>query len=176
MTDDRRRSWARKSAVHYLSGRASSAENLRRIMFRRAARRWPDAPTETHAMLADEAVSFCMEHRFVDDSAYAVSKVSSAVVKGQSRRKIASLLARKGISTEHSMEAMESADDLQAAARFARRRRFGPWRTVEGDRERKLRETAAMGRAGFPSSIAFRIVSMDLDEAEEAIHGRHESG
>ena len=50
--------------------------------------------------------------------------------------------------------------DLVAAVNFARRRRLGPY--ASGDRgERRLKDMAALARAGFSSAIARRVVDAE---------------
>ncbi len=165
----RMRQWARRSAADYLSKQASSVENLRRLIVRRARRRFPETGREGAAVLADEAVSFCREHAFVDDASYAEMKVRSGMRKGHSRRRIAATLAVKGVGREISDDALSSADDLAAAAALARRKRIGPWRKEPLDLDGRRREMGAFGRNGFGGDTASRIMGMTIEEAEEAI-------
>ncbi|MCO6050965.1 recombination regulator RecX [Mesorhizobium sp. RP14(2022)] len=165
----RMRQWARRSAMDYLSKHASSSENLRKVMQRRALRRFPEAGPEGAALLAQEALDFCREHAFVDDQAYAEMKVRSGVRKGHSQRRIALTLATKGVEREVSHEALKASDDLAAAAALARRRRMGPWRRNELDPESRRKEMAAFARNGFSGDVAFRVMDMSIEEAEDAI-------
>ena len=82
--------------------------------------------------------------------------------------RIAAGLVAKGVEAETAAEALSGADDMAAALAFARRRRIGPWRRGEDNRETRDREGAALARSGFSYEISRRIVSMSLDEAEEA--------
>ena len=53
----------------------------------------------------------------------------------------------------------------RAAARFAQRKRIGPWRRLGLDPDIE-REIAALARGGFDISLARRIVTGDRDEIE----------
>ncbi|MBE7184113.1 MAG: regulatory protein RecX [Methylobacterium mesophilicum] len=165
----RMRQWARRSAVDYLSKHSSSSENLRKVMQRRATRRFPEIGADGAVTLAQEAMAFCREHAFVDDQAYAEMKVRSGVRKGHSQRRIALTLATKGVEREVSDEALKASDDLAAAAALARRRRIGPWRKSDLDLDSKRKEMATFARNGFSGDVAFRVMDMSIEEAEDAI-------
>jgi regulatory protein len=172
----RMRQWARRSAADYLGKHSSSAENLRRVMLRRAERRHPGIGERGAQTLAAEAVAFCREHAFVDDTSYAAMKVRSGVRKGHSRRRIALTLGLKGVDRETAGEALAGADDLAAAAALARRRRIGPWRKTPLDADGRRREAASFGRNGFSGDTAAAVMAMTLEEAEAAIDERERAG
>lgn len=163
----RMRQWAHRSAADYLGKHASSVGNLHKVIVRRAARRHPEIGRSGALVLADEAVAFCREHAFVDDAAYAAMKVRSGMRKGFSRRRIGAGLAAKGIDGETASEALAGSDDLAAALAFARRRRMGPWRKTGPALETRQKEAGAFGRNGFSGDIAFKVLNLTLDEAEE---------
>lgn len=167
---DRRILWAKRSAVHYLGSYSSSEENLRRTMLRRAARKFDDLSEGEAEALAEEAVRFCRENGFLDDGTYAQGKAVSGQGKGHSRRRVRMALVAKGVDPETAAEAAAQVDDLKAAVTFARRRRFGPWRTGPDSREARQKEAAAMGRAGFSGEIAFKVASMEMADAEEVLY------
>ena len=166
--DSRILQWARRSAADYVSKHSTSRANLEKIIARRASRRYPDLASEKAAEIARKTADFFVEHLFVDDAAYAEARVRSGVRKGHSRRRIAAGLVETGVAAETAAEALSGADDMAAALAFARRRRIGPWRRGEDNRETRDREGAALARSGFSYEISRRIVSMSLDEAEEA--------
>jgi regulatory protein len=65
--------------------------------------------------------------------------------------------------------ALEEADDLYAAAIFARKRAFGPFRRVELDEKRKAKELSAFARNGFSFDIGRKVFDMSFEDAEEVI-------
>src|SRR5690606_37232065 len=123
------------------------------------------------AILADEAVRYCKEYGLLDDAAYAQSKAASGEGRGHSRRRVRMALVAKGISPEDAEQATSQVNDMKAAIAFAKRRRVGPWRKGGDCREARQREAASLGRAGFSGEIAFRVVAMDLAEAEDVLYG-----
>lgn len=101
----------------------------------------------------------------LDDSRYAEGKAQSLRRRGGSARSIRAALAAKGVAKDAVETALSAADDgsmaddadLAAARRFARRRRLGPWRMKDRAAHR-LKDMAAMGRAGFGYDVARRII------------------
>src|SRR4029077_1419523 len=77
-------------ALHYLGRYASSAENLRRVLSRRARRRLDDdreALSEVHALI-DALVARYRTAGLVDDAAYAGAQARSGLRRGKSLRTI----------------------------------------------------------------------------------------
>jgi len=162
-------------ALHYLGRYASSAENLRRVLSRRARRRLDDdreALSEVHALI-DALVARYRTSGLVDDAAYAGAQARSGLRRGKSLRTIRAGLAAKGVGAGDTAAALgalreEGGDpDLAAACAFARRRRLGPYRRGAGDRVKELR---AFARAGFSRAAANAVLACtDPDEAEALV-------
>ncbi|WP_188852541.1 regulatory protein RecX [Aureimonas glaciei] len=148
--------WLFRAAAHYLGRYASSAENLRRVLQRKTARRVAEAeegeapgPDECRAMIEATLMRF-HELKLLDDDAFAAARLSSLRRGGASLRKIEAKLSEKGVDREtiaKTLEADESTDRTAAFA-HARRRRLGPHR-LRDRAERRERDIAAMMRAGF---------------------------
>jgi regulatory protein len=164
-------------ALHYLGRYASSAENLRRVLSRRARRRLDDdreALGEARALI-DVLVGRYRESGLVDDVAYAGAQARSRLRRGQSLRTIRAGLAAKGIGAGDAAAVLvalreEGGDpDLAAACAFARRRRLGPFRRGPGDRGKEL---AAFARAGFARAAAEAVLGCaGPDEVEALVRG-----
>lgn len=170
-----------KAALAYLERYASSVENLRRVLMRRvtrAARAGTIEPAEGRARV-DATVRKMEARRLLDDAAYAGMKARSLSRQGRSRAVIAQRLAAKGVGKEAVGGALDglAADgetDLAAALRWAKRRRLGPFRAAAERRERRERDLAALGRAGFAYEIARRVVDAPTPEAiEEELEDRN---
>jgi regulatory protein len=167
-------------ALAYLGRFASSAENLRRVLLRRARRRL-GADREAAsgaATLIDALVIRYRASGLVDDASYAASRARVRLRRGQSLRMIRAGLAAKGVAAgdaEAAIDALkaEAGDpDLAAACAFARRRRIGPYRRVPGDRDKEL---AAFARGGFARRVAEAVLSCaDPDEAEALMRGEED--
>ena len=158
-------------ALGYLGRYASSAENLRRILTRRARRYSPEA-AERAARLIEAIVTRYRESGLLDDAAYAAARAASLQRRGDSLKAIRARLAAKGIAGEVAAEAISGLrdgatdPDLVAACAFARRRRLGPFRRGAADRRREL---AAFARAGFSRRIAEAVLACTDCAAIEAL-------
>src|SRR5438067_2162043 len=146
-----------KWAVGYLERFASSAENLGRLLGRRARRRMsdPEGLREARALI-DALVARYRDSGLIDDAAYASARARGRLARGEPLRKIAAGLAAKGVDADDRAAALAGLHetipdpDLAAACAFARRRRLGPFRRgparqEPGDRRREL---AIFARAG----------------------------
>lgn len=158
-----------EAAVSYLARFSTSSENLRRVLRRkiiRAARHYGDDPNPLLAA-ADTLVAQLVRKGMIDDAHYARSQTAALRRRGGSSRAIAAKLSQKGVDAGIQADILADRDgsaDRDAAVRFARRRRLGPFR-ASGRTEHRLRDLAAMGRAGFDYRTASSVV--DASDAED---------
>lgn len=162
-------SWARNSTIYRLERRMMTEKQLFDAITRKAKEKFEDISTAQLKAVADFAVKFAYDNKAIDDGAYAGIATRSAVRSGKSKRAIAQKLAVKGVSTDKVEVALEEADDLYAAAIFARKRAFGPFRRVELDEKRKAKELSAFARNGFSFEIGRKVFEMTFEDAEEII-------
>jgi regulatory protein len=162
-------SWARNSTVYRLERRMMTEKQLFDAIARKAKEKFEDISAAQLKAVADFAVKFAYDNNVLDDSAYAEISTRSAVRGGKSKRAIAQKLAAKGVSSDKVEVALEEADDLYAAAIFARKRAFGPFRRVELDEKRKAKELSAFARNGFSFDIGRKVFDMSFEDAEEVI-------
>jgi len=164
------------AALFYLGRFAATRETLRRVLMRRvlrAARAGVSDAVEAERWVA-ALVARLAGSGAVDDGAFAAGRARSLQRQGRPRRVIAQALAAKGVGGEDAQAALAALEeggaepDLVAAVAFARRRRLGPFRRAERA-ERRLRDLAAMGRAGFPPGLARRVVDAADEAALEAM-------
>jgi len=163
-----------RAALHYLERYASSAANLRRVLMRRvdqAARAGmierADGATRVGAVI-DKLVA----RRLLDDKAYAEGRARSLSRQGRSKSVIARRLQVKGVAGEALDGALaalaeEGHSDLAGALKLARKRRLGPFRPKAERQERRQRDMAALGRAGFSFEIARKVIEAESAEAIE---------
>jgi len=100
---------------------------------------------------------------YVDDAAYALSKSRSLTGRGYGSRRVRQALRAAGIEEEDAEPANELAEceAAEAALKFARRRRLGPFGDgEEPTREQRERAIAAMVRAGHSFDLARAIVNL----------------
>lgn len=164
----------REAALHYLDRYETSVQSVRRVL-RRRVERWAmkdGVPVEEGAFEAIESVIADLSRlNLLDDSRYAGMKARSLFNGGRSGRAIGAYLAARGVSAETIGEALDArADesgsdaepDLEAALRFARKKRLGRFRPEEQRAEKRDRDMAALGRAGFSWHIAKTVVDEEL--------------
>ena len=158
-------------ALGYLGRYASSAENLRRVLMRRARRHSPEAAQQA-AVLIEAVVSRYRTAGLLDDAAYAAGRVASLHRRGDSLKAIRARLTAKGVPAAIAADAVSGLrdtapdPDLAAACAFARRRRLGPFRRAAADRQREL---AAFARAGFSRRVAEAVLACADVEAVEGL-------
>lgn len=155
------------AATFYLGRYASCAENLKRLLERKVRRRNEEhaAPTVEQWGWIEATAEKCVRLGLVDDAEYARARTFSMHRSGKSERMIAGSLRQKGVGEDDIQAALtmlraEKGDNLQieAALSYARKRRFGPFRTRAGDEDKKRKELASFARAGFGFDLSRRIV------------------
>lgn len=145
-------------AGRYATTRAKLADYLRRKLKERG---WsgPGAPP-VEALVARFAGL-----GYVDDAAFAEAKAGALLRRGYGERRVAQALRAAGIEADDAeaarQEAERSAED--AALRFARRRRIGPYAEAapandRDGREARQKAAAAMLRAGHRLDLVRRIL------------------
>jgi regulatory protein len=152
-----------RAALAYLECYASSAENLRRVLARKVARRCrlrgEDSATFDDPI--DAIVARMLASGLVDDRRYAEGRVATLRRRGGSSRLIAARLAAKGVERATIAQALGGDDpeavEREAALALARRRRLGPYRP-EGRADFRDKDLAALARAGFRYDVARRII------------------
>ena len=164
-------------AAAYVARYDASSARLRTVLMRRIDRaRNHDMPVVDNA----EAVIASILARYtkagvIDDARYAERKAGSLHRRGTSSRHIREKLKLAGIDRDDVERALDVARDelavdatgmdLQAALAFARRRRLGPFRDPADRDERRSRDLAALGRAGFSFDVARRVIDTDDPDA-----------
>jgi regulatory protein len=100
---------------------------------------------------------------YIDDAAYALAKTRSLSGRGYGKRRVRQSLAAAGVGEEDSTGASElaEAERVEAALRFARRRRLGPYAERRAERDEREKAIAAMIRAGHSFGLARAIVALE---------------
>ena len=99
---------------------------------------------------------------YVDDAAYALAKSRSLSSRGYGKRRLDDKLRMAGIGDEDATEAREHADEeaVDAALRYAERRRIGPFAPSGHDPRQREKAIAAMVRAGHSFGLASAIIRL----------------
>jgi regulatory protein len=161
-----------KAALHYLERYASSAQNLRRVLMRRVDRsaRFHGTDRSQGAAWVDALVARYAGAGLIDDRKYAEAAAESLRRRGASARRIRQKLAQKGVDADVAQAALKETGgageeaDLAAAVAFARKRRLGPYGDPKARRDRRLKDMAALARAGFSYAIARKVVDAENED------------
>lgn len=157
-----------RMASYYLARYSASTSRLREVLERKIRRRCEarGAPlpevSEVRAMI-DAVVERLTRAGLLDDAAYGRGRAAALARKGWPAWRIRIELQRQDIDTAG--DGLAEAVDLDAdaqATRLAQRKRLGPFRPGEREPYRD-RDIRALARAGFPVSVAKRVVDGEAE-------------
>ncbi len=100
---------------------------------------------------------------YIDEPAYALAKSRQLVRKGYGGGRLDDALKRSGIDEDAGKDAraFASKQALDAALRFARKRKIGPFASSAFQKKDRDKAIAAMVRAGHPFQLALKIASLE---------------
>lgn len=146
----------------YLEERAAPVAAFRRWLTGRIRRAAAHHGTDPAALgpVVDRAVATWVSVGLLDDASWAAARAATLRRRGGSSRGVRAALVRKGVPTElvESVAPVSGEADLEAARRYARAHRLGPWRTGPADDGARRRELARLGRRGFSYEVAKRVL------------------
>jgi len=147
-------------ALRYVGRFATTRAKLRAYLARKVRERgWTGADAPDFEALAESFVAL----GYVDDTAYALAKSRSLTGRGFGKRRVVQALHIAGIGDEDGEAARSHADVevVNAALRFAERRRIGPFAAAaRSDPKARQKALAAMTRAGHGFGLARAIVDL----------------
>ena len=146
-------------ALHYVSRFATSRAKLTSYIGRKIRERGWDGEGADVAALVERLARL----GYVDDRAYALAKSRSLTSRGYGEGRVRQALYVAGIGEEEGVEARDhaSAQSVDAALHYARRRRIGPYALDVADPKQRQRAMAAMIRAGHGFALARAIVALE---------------
>jgi regulatory protein len=146
-------------ALRYVGRYATSRAKLTAYLARKLRERGWSEEREPDLDAVAERFS---ELGYVDDAAYALAKSQSLSGRGYGRRRLDEKLRMAGIGEEDGAEARAHAEEraIDAALRYAERRRIGPFGSGATDPKTREKAIAAMIRAGHSFALAKAIVSL----------------
>ena len=160
--------------MRYVGRYATSRAKLTAFLARKVRERgWSEERgPEIDALTA----RFC-ELGYVDDAAYALARSRALSSRGYGKRRLDQKLRLAGIGEEDSAAARAHADGeaVEAALRYAERRRIGPFALAKADPRQREKAIGAMVRAGHSFALARAIAEM-LPGAEvnkDELYERH---
>lgn len=146
-------------ALTYVARFATSRARLAAYLTRKVRERgWAGAGEPPVEALVAKAAAL----GFVDDAAFALSKARSLAARGYGERRVRQALHVAGIEESDGEAARGHARDeaVEAALRFARRRRIGPFAAERADPAASEKALAAMVRAGHGFRLAKAILAL----------------
>ena len=171
-------------AVDYLGRYASSRHKLGQILQRFARRKLTDYDADDIAAAIEQTINQCSQLGYLDDRQFAVTVARSQRRLGRSQALIRHRLRQHALGDDLITYALAEADencangDLQAAIRFAQRRRLGPFAQRHSAHQQRLdaqqwkqRDLGAMARAGFSMVTSRQILDHDdTDTIDDLLH------
>lgn len=153
-------------ALAYVARFATSRAKLETYLRRKLRERGWDG--EGEPPVAALALRF-VAAGYVDDAAFARAKSGSLLRRGYGQRRVNEALGAAGIGEDIRAEVRAGeGEKRRAALALARKRRFGPFASVELDRPLREKQIAAMLRAGHDLDSARELVNATSVEAAEA--------
>jgi regulatory protein len=116
---------------------------------------------EAEDVVVERLVNRVVELGYVDDRALAEARGRSLAARGYGARRLGGVLGALGIGEADAEDAHRQAEEgaWEAALRFARRRRIGPYADAPLDEAARRRAFGAMMRAGHAPDHARRILA-----------------
>jgi regulatory protein len=155
-----------KSALHYLERYSASQAGVRAVLQRnlkRRQRRGEELPEQAQLWL-EQAVEKLVKAGYLNDKAFAETKLVALRRAGASTRVIKMKLTHKGVdpATLSDVLELDESNDEQAALNLARRRRLGPFADPRLRAEKRDKHIAALVRAGFSLRLARAVVAGEV--------------
>ncbi|MAF97508.1 MAG: RecX family transcriptional regulator [Micavibrio sp.] len=173
------------AGLYYLQRFSSSSGNFRRVMLNKiekSCRAHPDQSKQNCIELLETLIKKFEELDLLNDSNYTRSQVHALRRRGKSARYIHNHLASKALSkelidemlkldqNEHNQEDLKQSD-IEAAFIHARKKRIGPYRRTDLNKEINLnKELANMARAGFSYEIAQKVLNTEPQDIPQAVY------
>jgi regulatory protein len=145
-------------AIRYVGKYATTRSKLRSYLARKLRERgWEGDRDPDVEAVADRFA----ELGYIDDASYALNQSRSLIGRGYGKRRLTQKLRAAGVDGSDSAEANTYADReaVDAALRFAERRRMGPFAGAADPRQRE-KWIAAMVRAGHGFGLAREIAML----------------
>lgn len=172
--------WLRDQALRYLNRFPATSRKMAQHLFNKAApqREHFDLPEEKLKEDIAKVVEDMIKAGFINDSEFAASKARIMARQGRSVAQIGLKLQEMEFSDNDQSDALDAlgddrqALDRRAAARFVKRRRFGPYKPEETRAERRNKELASLARQGFSFDVATLVIDAEsVDVIETIIYG-----
>lgn len=153
---------------YYLERYSTTRGHLRRLLLVRVDKSLREFEGDREEMVGwvDTLLDQLVANGHINDRAWATSRLGKLQRRGLPERAIRAKLREKCIAPELIDELLHdlAPDPREIIARYARRRRLGPFRSSHREAD-PAKELAKLGRAGFSYADAKALLEMDPDEA-----------
>ena len=155
-------------ALYYLKRYETSVANLRQVLQKRVNDyAYQNKEFDKHQAYAwiEEIIADFSRFNYVNDERFAELKIKDYQTMGKSVRYIKNKLKEKGIDEEIVNNLLEEQeyDELEAALKFAKKKRIGRFRLADKQAEYKQKDMAALARAGFSYDIVCEVCQAEAD-------------
>ena len=174
----------RAQALRYLDRFSATTHKLKRHLLtkNKEAITLHDHDIETIEQMITAVIERLEKSGILDDQLYADSKARSMARQGKSLRQIKGKLFSLGLTEDQSSHAKselierEGYSDRVGAAKFIRKRRFGPFKETPPAAERRDKELMALIRNGYSFELAEALLSIEnKDDIEQIIYDNNNS-
>lgn len=173
--------YLQRAAYRYLERYATTEANLIFILTRKAERILAEQEDRDEKLneavhWIKEIVEKCVKHGLVDDKLYAEARVNAFLNAGNSLPIMRNKLRAKGVPADiinQVIEALMSSTpnvNLKSCVKYAKKRRFGPYRIRNAKENTDKKEQASMARAGFSYDETMRVLKASRDELDDILY------
>ncbi|PHQ69333.1 MAG: hypothetical protein COB93_08300 [Sneathiella sp.] len=169
--------WLRDQALRYLNRFPATTMKMHQHLQKKAAPNLEFFDVTESNLIGniDRVIENLVRAGFMNDDEFAASKARVMAKQGKSTAQIGAKLQELGF-TETQMDAAIAAlgedpykRDLRAAARYVKRRKFGPYKPTEIRSDRRDKELASLARQGFSYDIATKALDAETTEDIDAL-------
>lgn len=144
-------------ALRYVSRYATTKHKLKTYLHRKVREKGGE---EDHISLINNIAQKYEELGYIDDALFAQNRASALLLRGYGERRIMQALNQAGIDEPDQEKALNlgEKEKWNAAEKFARKRRIGPYASEQYDRAKCNKLLQAFLRAGHDYEIATKFV------------------
>lgn len=175
------RRYLQGAAYRYLERYATTEANLILVLRRKVDRILLESDDreekrEEAFLWISEIVENCVKNNLVNDRLYAEGRLNSFLITGNSLVVIKNKLRAKGVSPTIISDLIEGVRsdkptiNLISCIKYAKKRRFGPFRVKEIQEKTMSREQASMARAGFSYDESMKVLNGTREELENLLY------
>lgn len=164
------------SGLYYLQRFAAGKAHFKSVMMRKVRRScqfYPEQSFEECRALVDAVADKFEASGLLNDNIYLQAAATTLHRQGRSAKAIRAKLGSKGFRNEQIEEALKQLSDLhektrqelelEAALRFAKRKKIGRFRQRAADVKDINKDLGVLARAGFSYDVSRKVMDGDMD-------------